>query len=293
MRTIVVGLDPSEAAGAGLRWAAEEARTSGAALHVVHAYSAPLSTVGTAADIERTDPDLHGAMVDKLEALTSDADADLDGIEVHLQLHPGRPSDGLVDAARDADLLVVGTRGAGGFAGLLLGSTAARCVRTSTCPVVVVPHAVGPGAGRVSVGVDGSPASRRALAWAVEEAGRRGVEVEVIGIYHPYDEPGPYGGTFMRIADPGSTERFRREAEGHVTEAVAALRTDVEIRTEIVSGPPAKVLVQRSRDTDLLVLGRHGRSSRYGRGASLLGSVARQVLHHAACAVAIVPGPET
>jgi nucleotide-binding universal stress UspA family protein len=287
MDRIVVGIDRSDSSAAGLRWAAAEARMSFATLDVVHAYPAPLAHVGREEVIERIDPGLHGAMVDKLAGLITDAEADLDGVEVHHRLHPGRASDGLLQAARDADLLVVGSRGAGGFEGLLLGSTAASCVRTSVCPVVVVPATPLPGTGRISVGVDGSPAAERALAWAVDEAHRRGADLEVVGVYHPYDEPGPYGGVFMQLADPGSTERFRREAEEHVDKALASLQAAVPVRRKVLAGPPAKVLLQRTADTDLLVLGRH---DGHGRGASFLGSVTRQVLHHAASPVAIVPG---
>lgn len=288
MDRIVVGVDRSASSAAALRWAAAEAQVCTATLEVVHAYPAPLAYTGPEEVIAHIDPELHRAMTDKLARLVTAAHADLEGIEVHRRLHPGRASDGILEAARDADLVVVGSRGAGGFEGLLLGSTAASCVRASACPVVVVPATPPPGTDLLAVGVDGSAAAERALAWAVDEARRRGAVLEVIGVYHPYDEPGPYGGTFMQLADPGSTERFRREAEGHVDEALASLQTEVPVRGTVLPGPPAKVLLGRTADTDLLVLGRHGRQ---GRGTPFLGAVARQVLHHAASPVAIVPAP--
>lgn len=288
MDRIVVGIDRSASSAAALRWAAAQARMSGATLELVHAYRAPVAYTGPQDRIADVDPELHQTMSEALAALVAGAAADLAGIDVRHRLHPGRASDGLLEAAREADLLVVGTRGAGGFTGLRLGSTAGACVRAAACPVAVVPPTPRPGTGRVSVGVDGSATAAQASGWAVGEAQRRGADLEVIGVYHPYDEPGPYGARFMQIADPGATERLREEAEAHVATAVESLPAELRVHALVLAGPPAKVLVERTANTDLLVLGRHGRE---GHGSPYLGSIVRQVLHHTACPVVVVPRP--
>jgi nucleotide-binding universal stress UspA family protein len=286
---IVVGVDRSDASASALRWAADEARRAPADLVVVHAYLDPVARVQQPKpESTDADPTLQEAARQRLAPFVDDAGADLEGVQVTYRLHAGRAAAGLLIEARAARLLVVGSRGAGGFEGLLLGSTAEHCARHAVCPVVVVPARTRPRTGHLSVGVDGSPAAERALAWAVREAGLRGASLEVIGVYQPYDAKGPYGGEFMRIADPGSTERFRREAEERVSKAIASVetRTSAPITSVVLAGHPANVLVQRAAGSDLLVVGRRGR---HGFPGLLLGSVARQVLHHASCPIAVVP----
>jgi nucleotide-binding universal stress UspA family protein len=291
MTTITVGVDRSEASAAALHWAAAEARRVSAELQVVHAYLAPVAYVGTEAAIARVDPELDREVNERLARFVAAAEVDLTDLEVTYDLHPGRATDGLLTRADEVDLLVVGTRGGGGFAGLRLGSTAEHCARHAPCPVVVVPPATEDRepTRRTVVGVDGSDASRHALAWAVRRSEQReGDVVEALGVYEPYDAPGPYGGSFMRIADPGSTERFRRRVAAEVEEAVTTIEPPprVEVTTAIVAGHPAAVLVQRGAGADLLVVGRRGR---HGFATLLLGSITRQVLHHTTVPVAVVP----
>lgn len=289
MTRIVVGVDRSVASASALRWAVEEASRADADLLVMHAYRAasarghPSKPVGDAVE-----PTADEAALTRLSEFIEAAGVDLEGVEITRRLHAGRAADGLLDAARTAGLLVVGSRGAGGFEGLLLGSTAEHCARHATCPVVVVPARSRHVNGRISVGIDGSPASERALAWAIEHAAISGASLEVIGVYHPYDAKGPFGGEFMRVADPGSTERFRREAEEQVGTAIASIGTPgaVPITSVVLAGHPARTLIERSATSALLVVGRRGRD---GFPGLLLGSVTRQVLHHASVPVAVVP----
>lgn len=137
---IVVGVDGSDCAALALRWAGEEARLRGAELHVVYAWHiAGLPRPATAepgvapplADYERQ----AGEVLD--ETVTAVLGAD-HGLTLRPQVHHGRAAEGLLAAAEGADLLVVGSRGRGGFTGLLLGSVSAQCVQFAPCPVVVV-----------------------------------------------------------------------------------------------------------------------------------------------------------
>jgi nucleotide-binding universal stress UspA family protein len=134
-RTIVVGVDGSAAAEAALRWATEEARLRGARLHVVHAWAVPAS-VGAAPYVNGLGDELRETAELLVDAVVRDLVDD--GLQADGEAVAGRAAEALLEAAADASLLVVGSRGRGGFAGLLLGSVSQQCVHHAACPVVVV-----------------------------------------------------------------------------------------------------------------------------------------------------------
>jgi nucleotide-binding universal stress UspA family protein len=149
MGTIVVGVDGSPGSLEALRWALVESRLRGADVHVVHAWMVPLidavpepwaigaPSLGPSED--EVHEHLEAAARKVLDASMEEARSADPGVEVGGALAEGRPAAALLAAAQDADLLVVGSRGRGGFAGLLLGSVSAQCVHHAPCPVVVVP----------------------------------------------------------------------------------------------------------------------------------------------------------
>jgi nucleotide-binding universal stress UspA family protein len=140
---IVVGIDGSEGAHRALEWAVDEARLRGASLLVVHAWHVPPLVTGAgpfdasvtldADTIERVEK-TAGEIVDR-----ELAEVDTRGIELQRSVEARSPADALIAAASDADLLVVGTRGHGGFTGLLLGSVGQQVAHHAPCPVVIVP----------------------------------------------------------------------------------------------------------------------------------------------------------
>jgi nucleotide-binding universal stress UspA family protein len=135
---IVVGHDGSALADRALAWAVEEARLRGWPLHAVRAWT--LSTAIRETPVPfGTVPSLDecAAAVDK-QLSAAVAETDTDGVEVHQHVVHGSPESMLMDAAEHADLLVVGERGRGGFAGLRLGSVAEQIMRHAPCTVVVV-----------------------------------------------------------------------------------------------------------------------------------------------------------
>jgi nucleotide-binding universal stress UspA family protein len=147
MSTILVGVDHSEGAKAALRFALEEAKLRGAKLRPVHAWQ--FGYVGSPG-IEGTLPvvgadlgELHRAAELALDAILREAIPDPGGVELDRRVVEGAPGAVLVDESRDADLLVVGSRGRGGFAGLLLGSVGQQCAQHAACPVVIIPHGRG------------------------------------------------------------------------------------------------------------------------------------------------------
>lgn len=137
MGTIVVGTDGSKNASAALQWAADFARTDNSSLRVVHVWHYPYAGSEGAAFVLPPIDDLRGGAEAVLDRALSEVD--LSGIAVERVVREGNAVNELIDAARNADLLVVGKRGHGGFLGLLLGSVASQVVRHCPIPVIVVP----------------------------------------------------------------------------------------------------------------------------------------------------------
>ena len=137
----------------------------------------------------------------------------------------------------------------------------------------------------IVVGIDGSPASSAALAWAVREASRRGASVRAVAAFD-YVVVDVLGANVQLHPFTGDPSR----AFEHVTAAVEAVRPTaggLVIEPEAVEGDPAHVLCELGADAELLVVGRHGTRL----GAHRLGSVASYVTHHATCPVVVVPAP--
>ena len=154
MGKIVVGVDGSPGAAEALGWALAEAGLREARLHIVHAWMVPLvmavpepwvaGLTPPGPSVEEVYERLRDAAKDVLDSSVRAA-RQKPGIDVQGELVEGRAAQELLEAARDADLLVVGTRGRGGFAGLLLGSVSQQCAHHAPCPLVIVP---GPEDGR-------------------------------------------------------------------------------------------------------------------------------------------------
>jgi nucleotide-binding universal stress UspA family protein len=141
MNAIVVGVDHSPGAKAALIFAEKEARLRGATLRAVHAWQyGYIGYTGLEGGMPALGGDineLHAAAEAALEASVREALPD-SGVEIERRTIQGVPAGVLVDESRDADLLVVGSRGHGGFVGLLLGSVSQQCAHYAECPVVIV-----------------------------------------------------------------------------------------------------------------------------------------------------------
>jgi nucleotide-binding universal stress UspA family protein len=137
--TIVVGVDGSEGSVAALRFALEEAKIRGTELKAVSAWHVPPAVYGAGMAPAAIDVDEYRKLAEKALAATvaEAAPGALDSVT--LILREGGPSDVLLEESKNADLLVVGTRGLGGFKGLLLGSVSQQVAHHASCPVVVVP----------------------------------------------------------------------------------------------------------------------------------------------------------
>lgn len=151
---IVVGVDGSEGSKEALRWAARQAEMSGAELRVILAWHLPASVWPAGALVPL---DFSEGGQQTLDESITEVLGDHPQITVSSEVVESLPAPALIAAAADADLLVVGSRGHGAFAGMLLGSVSQHCVTHAGCPVVVVrpnhaPEAVAPEAETVDVG---------------------------------------------------------------------------------------------------------------------------------------------
>lgn len=141
MERIVVGVDGSAGSAAALRWAVDDARRRHASVDAVHAWLYPYvgDVAGMAVSVLGQDDMQQSARAVLDAAITAVGPAG-DGVPINPVLVHGSAATVLLETARDAELLVVGSRGHGGFVGLLLGSVSQQCVHHAPCPVVVVPH---------------------------------------------------------------------------------------------------------------------------------------------------------
>jgi nucleotide-binding universal stress UspA family protein len=139
MATIVVGVDGSVEGDQALRWAYEEARLRGADLHVVHAWIYPY--VGPRAGAHEAYDDMKAEAGRTLESVVDRVVSSLPpGVNVEPVLVEGSPAGELLREGKEALMIVVGSRGRGGFASLLLGSTSQQVAHHASCPVVIFRH---------------------------------------------------------------------------------------------------------------------------------------------------------
>ncbi|MFV2100567.1 universal stress protein [Micromonospora sp. LOL_024] len=281
---VVVGVDGSEIALHAVRAAAREAAYRHRPLRIVQAFIWPLMDVplGPAPGAPA-----EGGLRNEAERCVAEAAAEAAEVAPEVAV-TGVVVDGAATAvllaeARDAALTVLGNRGLGGFAGLLLGSVAVQVSAHADSPVLVV----GDGSrtdGPVVVGVDGSERSREAVGFAFEEAAWRAAELVAV---HAWLYPTPVGpGDILPLVY--DLDAFREEEERTLAESVAGWSErypEVTVRRRPVRGSPARALVAESRSAQLVVVGARGRGA---LGGLLLGSVSHAVLHHAHAPVAIV-----
>ena len=142
MHGIVVGVDGSDGSRRALEWAADEARRRATPLTVVYAWHPSIAVYagsGWAAVDDGFFEELARAARERVDHVCAAAAPALEGLDVEVKVVEGPAAPALMDEASDAEMLVLGTRGHGGFAGLLLGSVSAQCAHHSPCPLVIIP----------------------------------------------------------------------------------------------------------------------------------------------------------
>ena len=286
MGAIVVGVDGSPASRQALDWAVLEAERRRADVLVVRNWHDPVVGGPGFSAMYETDLVAQDAK-DDVDAIAADARARHRGVRITTAVVDGPPARSILERAEQAELLVVGSRGNGGFLGLELGSVSMKAARRSPVPVVVV-RGDHDRTGRpdVVVGVDGSAGSRRALRWAADQAKVHDKELVVLMAWN-YLEPQGLDGPVRFQPDYHGSDAAK------VLDAIVADELDhaanPRIHTEVVCDLPARAILERAHDACLVVVGRHG-VARWTPPD--LGATAVQVLHHADCPVAVIPEAE-
>ncbi len=270
---IVVGVDGTAASRAAVEWAARDAARRHRALRLVHVVPTPEMSEWIDAPLgERLGAERRRQgreLLAEARALVSDLLEARDDVPVDTALAADALVPALVDVSKDADMIVVGRRGLGALAGVLLGSVSRGLLQHARCPVVVV-HADTPvpADGPVVVGLDGSPNSVLAAGIAFDQASWRGVDLMAV---HACSDDN------LDLADVGWRDLETLGAEV-LSEQLAGWRDrypDVQVRTVVARTSPARWIVEQAETAQLVVLGSHGRG---GFAGMLLGSVSNAVV---------------
>jgi nucleotide-binding universal stress UspA family protein len=283
MNEIVVGVDRSPASVQALVWASREAGLRDLPLRAVMVWNyLDQSHPGGEDKFDPLyDEQAARASLDDLVETTLGPDA---AATVQREVVCDLPPRALLEQSSGAALLVLGSRGIGGFRGLLLGSVSHQCLKHATVPVAIVraewqPRS-GDGPERIVVGVDGSAASHDALRWAITEGRLRGATVNAAHVWHvPSLIAQPFGVTTV---DP---KIFEDGAQRVVDTAIADVGAP-EIVPQLLQGDVVASLLEASKGADLVVTGKRGGG---GFKGLLLGSVSDQLAHHAITPVVVVP----
>ena len=288
-RAVVAGVDGSECGLQAVRWAAGEALRRQLPLRLVAAHAWPsgglVGDPGLGVDYRAV---LRDVVLGHLATAAADArqvapELDIEQVEV-----TGYPVPVLLGESAHAEIVVLGDRGLGGFTGLLIGSVAVEVTAHASCPVIVVrgsePDRTGPRPEPVVVGVDGSPTSEAATAFAFEAASLRRVPLVAVHVWRDV----LVDATMAPLLDWDVIDSDEREVLAERLAGWTEKYPDVPVRRLVARDRPARALVEESGRAQLVVVGSRGRGGFHGL---LLGSVSQALLHNAHCPVAVVRSP--
>ncbi|SFC18097.1 universal stress protein [Streptomyces aidingensis] len=266
-RRVTAGIDGSEESRAAADWAAAEALRRRTGLRLVHGWgvASPLEPMGAPEVDQQASEQVLREARDRLLAGHP-------GLDVTTESVAGGPAAALLDASRESDVVVLGSRGLGTVAGFLLGSVSMQTVAWADCPVVVVragterraPEQPAP---EVVLGLKRlEEPDGEVLDFAFAEAAARGLPLRAV---HARSDPAPVA---SQVA--GALQPWRDRYPGQ------------EVDETVMTGQASEVLLDATPGAELVVVGRGGR---HGGLGSRVGPVGHALLHHAACPVAVVP----
>ena len=277
-RPIVVGIDDTAYSAEAIDWAAQEALSRAVPLVIVHSWAWQRLAPWTSGFDRMVIGDFKRAGHTVVERARKQAERHA-GLVVSTEVTEGHPADVLAELGADATMIVLGSRHRHSVDRAVLGSVSNAMVARAACPVVVLGAPAGLPGERPSIvaGVSGTEQDAAVLAFAFDEAQRRGRSLKPVLCWHP----------------PLADEQLPppKHAHLHLAEALAGWREqfpDVEVHPAVVRAHPVDALVRAARSQELLVVGRRAHRVRLGQ---FLGSVSLGVLHHATCPVAVVPTP--
>lgn len=284
---ILVGIDGSPESHAALRWATEEAVLRRCPLTLMHVVAPvvvtwPIDAVVASFTEWQEENATH--VIEQAQETVRDSVDGSSAPAVHVRLRHDGIVNELTEASESARLMVIGSRGLGPVGGAVLGSVSRSILHHATCPVVVAKEGVVRKSDRalpVLLGIDGSPASEAAIAFAFDEASRRGVELVAL---HAWSD--------VAVFPMLGMDWHTYEEAGHevLAERLAGWQEkypDVHVRRRIVCDRPARWLIDEAQHAQLVVVGSRGRG---GIAGMLLGSVSTAVAESAMTPVAVVRG---
>ncbi|SFR02031.1 Nucleotide-binding universal stress protein, UspA family [Lentzea waywayandensis] len=285
---IVCGVDGSASALAAVGWAAQECARHQVPLRLVHAFMLPS---GDYPEIVLNGDGIRQAMEEQgrawLEEARATARASAPETEVTTEVICSGAGALLIELSKSARQVAVGSRGLGTVTGLLVGSTAVALAAHGQSPVIVVRGTAVPH-GPVVVGVDGSPTSEAALAFAFEEASLRNTSLTAVMTIADFTGGSAY--TMSRLSiDWGQAEEDERRLLAQRLAGWQEKYPDVVINRIALRDRPARALMRYGAEAQLLVVGSHGHG---GFAGMLLGSTGQALVHHAPCPLAIVRPPK-
>ena len=287
-KDILVGVDGSISALHAVHWSAVEAVRHGLGLQIVHAYT--VSAIDLPSGYSDQVMTLARRCLHDAVSVVRKVDNTL---KLVAELEVGKASDLLTERSKNSAMVVLGSRGRGGFAELLTGSTAIAVASRAQCPVVIVrgakTDAPYPSEGPVVVGIDGSELSEAAIAFGYEAACLR--NTDLVAVHTWSDAVLQWAGVIPTPELEWTT--MQTEEEQLLAERLAGWADkypDVRVRRVVRLGHPAQRLLDEAKDAQLVVVGSRGKG---GFAGSLLGSTSQALLHHSRCPVAIVRPHET
>ncbi|TMR06843.1 universal stress protein [Actinomadura soli] len=273
---IIVGIDGSAHAWRALDWATDYAVRHGLPLHLVHG-SRALVADGTIPD------DALRRLIAEREDLLAEARQyalkQHSGLDIETRLVTKDPGGALVDESGHAELVAVGSRGLGGFEGLLFGSVGLYTAAHALCPVAVVSRSApypADAPAEIVIGIEGRHEERLFVEWAFAEAASKGSRILAL-----HAVGGEFGSPRRRVIE-----------DMELSEALAGLRErypDVPVDQLVSDRTPSRALVEASENAGLVIVGARRRRGPVGMA---LGRVNHAVLHHAKCPVVVVPTNE-
>jgi nucleotide-binding universal stress UspA family protein len=282
---IVVGVDGSPSSLQAALWAGDEAARRNLPLRIVHAIALPRLAYGGGlgppdrfTDALREDGQRWVAAA---EAAVHEAHPEL---RIEIAPKSGNAIPFLIEESRTARLLVLGSRGLGGFTGMLAGSTAVALVAHGHCPVAVIrgrkADEAPPSEGAVVVGVDGSPASESAVSLAFDEASVRGAELVAVHTWVEFASDNVYAYARQFVMDWAVIEAREHEVLAERLAGWQEKYPDVAVRRVVSRDRPVRCLLENAEDAQLLVVGSRGSG---GFTGMLQGSTSQALIYHAPC----------
>jgi nucleotide-binding universal stress UspA family protein len=273
---IVVGITDAAASRRAVDWAAQRAAERRQPLEL-------LAVVGGATGAVGEGPIVEAALAEARVRAEVEASRIAGGLDVRTRVERGNPVTRLVEASEGAALLVIGSDYRGPGTKASRGAHGLRIAAGAHSPVVVVPDFDVAGRSGVVVGVDGSPAGEKAVAFAAAEADRLREPLVAVSVWTPLEVPrnmGVYPAEYL--------ENLAHLTEESQAISLAGLRSqypDLEIVPTVERGYPSQVINELAAKARLAVVGSHGRGA---LARFLLGSISQEVLAHLATVTAVV-----